>query len=155
MNYTDPGDNLRVLPSEYLFGDDRLSAEFYGVHVRTIKNWKRTNHAPLMALRLMRLRMDGDLSALGGKAWHGFRFGRDGLFYHPAWRRGFTPGELNGMFHRVQGADKARRDLAEREKETAQLRAEIEKLRAQLWAAEKVRTVGAPWVLSNDAGRPD
>lgn len=45
--------------------------------------------------------------------WRDWRFGRDGLFYHPQWRRGFEPDELAAMWFtttadtRPQGAGAA------------------------------------------------
>ncbi len=97
-----------------------------------------------MALRLMRLRMDGDLSALGGKHWQGYRFGADGLFYHPAWRRGFTPGELSAMFFRVQNADRNRRLVEKLQQQVDDLRAQLEKEKAHAWALEKLRGLSVP-----------
>lgn len=77
-----------------------------------------------MALRLMRLRMDGDLSALGGKHWEHFRFGSDGKFYMPGWRYGWEPGELRGLFFRVQAAQHWEREAKRLEREVRQLKAE-------------------------------
>lgn len=107
MDYTDAGELPWLQPSEVLFGTDAAQAEFFGVTPRTIRTWKQTNRAPLMALRLMRLRWDGDLSALGGRHWQGYRFGRDGRFYHPSYKYGFTPGELHSWFWKVNAAPRS------------------------------------------------
>lgn len=136
-NYTDAGDLPWLQPSEALTGTDESLAEFFGVTTRTIRTWKKTNRAPLMALRLMRLRMDGDLSALGGKHWEHFRFGSDGLFYMPGWKYGWHPGELRGLFFRVKAAQHW-------EREAKRLELELKRLRAAAWAVDKVRRMVRP-----------
>lgn len=132
MDYIDQGNLAWLQPAEVLSGTDNELAEFFGVTARTIRTWKKTNRAPLMALRLMRLRFDGDLSALGGKHWEHFRFGRDGMFYMPGWKYGWTPGELCALFFRVQS-------VKHWEREAKKLDMELVKLREQAWAAGKVR----------------
>lgn len=101
----------------------------------------------LMALRLMRLRLDGDLSALGGKHWEHFSFGQDGKFYMPGWKCGWEPGELRGLFFRVKAAKYW-------EQEARRLEREVKRLRAETWAAGRVRgLVRLSSSTAHDTGR--
>jgi hypothetical protein len=85
----------------------RSIAEFLGVTVPTVERWKANRNRalgcpPLMAVRLLAMRYQGDMSALLGKDWEGFTLGRDGLLYMPNWRRGWTPHELSGSFYTIR-----------------------------------------------------
>jgi hypothetical protein len=64
----------------------------------TASRWKRgLSRVPHAVLELLRFRMEGDMQAILGAAWSRWRAGRDGLLYGPAWRRGFSPGEILAM----------------------------------------------------------
>ena len=92
--------------------DEKHLADFLGVTLTTFRNWKSGRHpAPVAAVKLLRIKLDGDLSALGGPDWEGFALAQDGKFYHPFWARGFTPWQLKAMFFEVQDAWAVRRDL--------------------------------------------
>lgn len=88
---------------DLLWGDAWRIAEFLGVHIKTVQRWKAgTTPLPMMARRLLALKHNGDVTALMGKEWEGFYFGRDGLFYMPSWKYGFEPRHIKGWFFQVQ-----------------------------------------------------
>jgi hypothetical protein len=64
------------------------------------------------------------------ESWPDWRFGRDGLFYHPQWRRGFEPAELSAMWFTTQQV----RALKAR---VRQLAADLERADAERDAAER------------------
>ncbi|SFM30658.1 hypothetical protein [Nitrosomonas communis] len=65
-----------------------------GESQETIKRWKKgTKKIPESAIRLLKLYVNGDATALLGKDWEGHVF-KDGMLFVPEWRRGFTPGEI-------------------------------------------------------------
>lgn len=77
---------------------DILSA-YLGADPRTLRRWKSGEvPVPAAVARLVRLRFQGDVSALLGKDWDGYRFGSDGLLYVPGWRGGFDPHAIKAMF---------------------------------------------------------
>jgi len=123
-----------------LLGESSKSiAEFLGVTVKTVDRWKVNRNRiqgrpPLMAIRLLAMRHNGDLSALLGKDWEGFTVGRDGLLYMPSWRRGWTPHELGASFYTIRLANwhKRQHERAVRD---------LEAVRAELWAMRKVMAV--------------
>ena len=85
--------------------------DYIGVAPATFRRWKTGKaRVPIAVHKLLSVRLGG-FDALAGPAWKGYRIGADGLFYHPFWKRGFTPGELRGLFFQVQ-----RTWLLEREK---------------------------------------
>lgn len=73
-----------------------------GEDLKTIKQWKKgTRKVPASALRLLRLYIDGEASALLGKDWDGHIF-RNNLLFIPEWRRGLTPDEIRSLFWQGQ-----------------------------------------------------
>ncbi len=54
---------------------------------------KGTRPIPELSLRLLRLYLTGDASALLDDEWKGYRFVGN-LFYVPEWRNGFAPHEI-------------------------------------------------------------
>ena len=110
-------------------------ADYLQLDLRTFQRYKRGQsripHAVTIALRL---RLDGDLSAIGGKDWVGFRFGQDGKFYAPLHGRGFDPWQLQAMFFEVQEARWLRREVIRLEREA-------KTLRAQAWAAQALNKI--------------
>lgn len=62
--------------------------------------------------------------------WRDWHFGRDGLFYHPQWRRGFEPDELAAMWFTMQ-------QVRALEARMRQLTKDIEQAAADLEAAER------------------
>jgi transcriptional regulator with XRE-family HTH domain len=93
-------------------------AELAGVDRTTAMRWKsKRSRTPLAVLRLVALRVFGDLEAVLGAAWSGWRAGRDGLLYAPAWRRGYSPGEILAMpylYGRIRALEGEARELARR-----------------------------------------
>jgi hypothetical protein len=63
-------------------------------------------------------------------AWAGWRIGRDGLLYAPAWRRGLDPGEILALptLHALE---------SHRRRQVAELEARIEELEGLHAAAEE------------------
>lgn len=76
----------------------RELAALAGVNRTTASRWKRgRSRVPPAVLALAAWRLYGELEGILGPAWRGWRAGRDGRLYAPAWRRGFTPDEILAM----------------------------------------------------------
>ena len=89
--------------NELLYGINIEEIEkITGEPQKVIRKWKKgTKEIPESALRLLKLYLNGDASALLGHEWKGYRFVGD-LFYVPAWRNGFKPHEIRAMFWKCQ-----------------------------------------------------
>lgn len=73
-----------------------------GEDLKTIKQWKKvTKKVPVSAIRLLRLYIDGEASALLGKDWNGHIF-KNNLLFIPEWRRGLIPDEIRALFWQGQ-----------------------------------------------------
>ncbi len=73
-----------------------------GEDQKTIKKWKKGGkEIPEPSLKLLRLYLKGDASALLGDEWKGYRFSGN-LFYVPEWKNGFTPHEIRALFWKCQ-----------------------------------------------------
>lgn len=108
-----------------------------GVNRSTLSRWRRgLSRIPRAAARLLTLYATGDVEALLGRAWRGWRFGRDGLLYHPYWRQGFAPGELAAMYWRCQ-------QVADMEREIERLRAERDRWERMAWQASPAQVIMA------------
>ena len=82
-----------------------------GEDLKTIKQWKKgTKKVPVSAIRLLRLYIEGDASALLGKDWNGHVF-RNNMLFIPEWRRGLTPGEIRALFWQVQLISSLKREI--------------------------------------------
>lgn len=115
-------------PDEFLtltFGlDSENIAELTGVTGSTVRRWiSGATPIPYAVQQLFRLRCCGVV----GKDWDGWRFGTDGLLYHPSWRRGFTGHELAGMWYGVQHAASLERQVRQLEKERTALLLDLER----------------------------
>jgi hypothetical protein len=78
-------------------------ADYLHVSIKTFRRWKSGEATPPhSAIIALRLHLDGDLSAVGGKDWENFRFGRDGKLYLDGWRGGFDPHGIRSMFFTTQ-----------------------------------------------------
>jgi hypothetical protein len=109
-------------------------SEFLQVTPRIFTNWKTgRTQPPHSAVIALRLKIEGDLSTIGGNAWNGFYL-RRGEFTAPLHGRPFNPYQLQGMFFEVQLARHYKREI-----ET--LKTELQDMRARLWAHEKIRTL--------------
>lgn len=94
----------------------------------TIKRWKKgTKKIPESAIRLLKLYVEGDASALLGKDWQGHYF-KNNLLYVPEWRRGFTAHELRAMFYKCQLVASLESELRLLKKQLEESNAEIEAL---------------------------
>ncbi len=111
------------------------------VDATTARRWKRGQaRLPAAVARLAALAQIGDLAALAGPDWTGWRIGRDALLYSPRWRRGFSRVELEELptLHGSRaGFDVERRQL---QADITRLRAELqdEKKRAAFYRAQLV-----------------
>lgn len=112
---------------DLLHGDAKTIAAFLGCTVRMVQLYKKGRPLPTHFRKLLALRF-GDLSALMGKDWEGFYFGRDGKMYLPTYRNGFDPHQIRALFFNVQ--------------EVAALRNEVKALKARIWAHDKVKSLG-------------
>lgn len=102
-----------------------------GVSLKTVARYKASpDKLPTMAARLLKLR-HGDLAGLLDSSWQGFTF-RQGELFHPFYKYGFTADEVKGWFF-------GRQELEARRREVKSLNQEVETLRAQAWAADKLR----------------
>lgn len=82
--------------------DNEEIRKITGEDLKVIRKWKKeTREIPESALRLLRLYLSGDASALLGDEWKGYRF-MDNLFYVPEWRNGFPSHEIRAKFWKVQ-----------------------------------------------------
>lgn len=119
-------------PDEFLtltFGlDQEKIAELSGFSLGTIRRWMSgASPIPYAVQQLFRLRCCGVV----GKDWEGWRFGADGLLYHPTWRRGFTGHDLAGMWYGTQRAVTLERQLRQLEKDYEVLRVDLERAEDQ------------------------
>lgn len=90
-----------------------------------IKKWKKGTRAiPESSLRLLRLYLTGDASALLGDEWKGYRFVGN-LFYVPEWRNGFAPHEIRAFFWNTQ-------QIAMLKNENALLKQELERRNSEI-----------------------
>lgn len=119
--------------------------EFLGISPATLRRWKTGKaRIPQSATLALRLHIDGDLSALGGDDWRGFRVA-GGLFYIPSWRNGWTPNKLRALFFNVQELPSLRSELAETRKalQAANAATAMERYRAEQYKALSGRQVDA------------
>lgn len=115
-------------PDEFLsltFGLDHENiGELVGVTVPTVRRWLSGAIAiPYAVQQLFRLRCCGVV----GKDWEGWRFGTDGLLYHPTWRRGFTGRDLAGMWYGVQRVATLESKIRQLEKDYSGLLVDLER----------------------------
>jgi len=124
--------------------DSGYLCQYLNIHPRTFRRWKNgTAAVPETTVRLLRLRLYGDVSALMGDGWKGFYFGRDGLLYLPGWKYGWKPEEISALFFTRQELRAAKADLIDTRKANASLAADLAKLRDLVWAEKKLRKLVA------------
>jgi len=110
-----------------------------GEELKVIKKWKKgTKPIPESTLRLLRLHLTGDASALLGDEWKGYRFVGN-LFYVPEWRNGFAPHEIRALFWKCQQIwslqqeiELLRKELERRNKDINNLEVKADFYRRQL-----------------------
>ena len=115
-------------PAEFqtlTFGlDQEQIGDLAGVTAGTVRRWMAGDTPiPYAVQQLFRLRCCGVV----GKDWEDWRFGPDGLLYHPSWRRGFTGRDLAGMWYGVQRAASLERQVLHLEKDKAGLLEDLER----------------------------
>lgn len=111
---------------ELLHGSAEHLADLLGCSVRQARRYRAgTLPLPEPSRRLLKLLRNGDLSSLLGSAWAGFSFSRDGLLFVPGWANGMRPEQIRAMFYGYQ--------------EAAALKADLKRLRNELWAMKKLR----------------
>jgi len=115
------------------FTDAELCALF-DISRFTLARWKSGKTPPHRAATLYLAARHGDLAALFGDDWDGFYFGRDKQFYHPAFKYGFNPYELKGLFF-------VRQEVRDTRAENKKLRAELAAEKENVWAMRRVREV--------------
>lgn len=91
-------------------------AKLAGVDRSTASRWKsKQSRVPHAVIAIVRLHVYGELDGVWGEAWRDWRIGRDGLLYGPAWRRGFSAGEILSMpylYGRIAALEAEMRALA-------------------------------------------
>jgi len=110
-----------------------------GEDQKVIKKWKKGTMAiPESSIRLLRLYLTGDASALLGDEWKGYRFVGN-LFYVPEWRNGFAPHEIRALFWKCQQIvslqreiDLLKRELEKRDEDINKLEVKADFYRRQL-----------------------
>jgi len=113
-------------------------ADFLHVNLKTLRRWKSGEATPPHAVIIaLRLKLDGDLSAVGGDEWRGFTFGRDGKLYPPFFRGCFTPAQICAMFFEMQ-------ELRHLRRENVKLNAELTRVKSSAWASDKLRAMMQP-----------
>lgn len=123
-----------------IHGDPSEVAAFLGVSLRTLRRYqKHPDQMPEACKKLLRLRMEGNLRAIGGNDWDGFYLQAGELFL-PLWERGFRPEHIKAMFFEVQ-------ELAWHRSEAKRLQNELEAVKAELvrerYRAEEYRGLAA------------
>lgn len=99
-----------------------------GEDQKVIKKWKKgTKEISEPSLRLLRLYLNGDASALLGDEWKGYRF-KGNLFYVPEWKNGFPPHEIRALFWRCQQVWSLEREIELLKRELARRNEEFENL---------------------------
>lgn len=99
-----------------------------GEDLKVIKKWKKgTRPIPESSLRLLRLYLTGDASALLGDEWKGYRFVGN-LFYVPEWRNGFAPHEIRALFWNTQQNVSLKNEIAILKQELEKRNHEIDNL---------------------------
>lgn len=133
--------------SELVAGVNRdWLCEFLGIHKKTLERWISGEiNAPQAVRLLLRIKLEGDLSALGGDSWQGFSIGTrydDRKLYAPLFRGGFDPEQITAMFFLCQDAWQDKRDFKHTLAQVNELRAELEKERQRaVYYKEKLREI--------------
>ncbi|AEJ01579.1 hypothetical protein Nit79A3_1768 [Nitrosomonas sp. Is79A3] len=115
--------------NELIFGISIEEIErITGEDLKAIKKWKKgTKEIPESALRLLRLYLKGDASALLGDDWKGYRFSGN-LFYVPEWKNGFPPHEIRALFCKCQQIWSLEREIELLKRELARRNEDIDNL---------------------------
>ena len=99
-----------------------------GEDLKTIKQWKKvTKKVPVSAIRLLRLYIDGEASALLEKDWNGHIF-KNNLLFIPEWRRGLTPDEIRALFWQGQVVSSLKTEIELLKQELERRNQEIDNL---------------------------
>ena len=120
-----------------------------GEDQKIIKKWKKgTRPIPESLLRLLRLYLTGDASALLGDEWNGYRFVGN-LFYVPEWRNGFAPHEIRALFWNTQQNVSLKNEIALLKQELERRNNEIDNLetKANFYRRQLVLESRFGWIL--------
>ncbi len=102
-------------------------SELCGVSACTVRRWlAEASPIPYAVAQLFRLRARGVV----GPEWEDWRFGTDGLLYHPQWRRGFTGRDLAGMWWQCAQVDALEAKVRQLEAERRRLVDQVDELEA-------------------------
>ncbi len=114
-------------PCTLLHGDNNKTAELLQVKPVTVKRWKTGAVKLPETVRLLMYYIKwGELSAIGGKDWQGFKIGwQDKLLYIDGWKYGFEPWAIKAMFFKVQLVDHLKRELKLSEKELEETKTKL------------------------------
>ncbi len=78
---------------------DTYLCQFLGVGAATFRRWKTGKaRIPEAVIKLLHIKLDGDLSSIGGKDWEGFAINRDGTLTLPLFHRPIPPRRIAAMF---------------------------------------------------------
>ena len=115
--------------NELIFGISIEEIEkITGENLKAINKWKKgTKEIPEPSLRLLRLYLKGDASALLGDEWKGYRF-KGNLFYVPEWKNGFPPHEIRALFWKCQQVWSLEREIELLKRELARRNEDIDNL---------------------------
>lgn len=120
-----------------------------GEDPKIIKKWKKgTKEIPESAIRLLRLYLNGDASALLGDEWKGYRFVGN-LFYVPEWRNGFAPHEIRAFFWNAQQIASLKNEISLLKQELDRRNSEIDNLevKADFYRRQLVLESRFGWIL--------
>jgi len=135
---------MQTFPDLVAGMDAQYLCDYLQITKRTLARWKNgTATPPHSAILALQIKLDGNLSALGGNAWKGF-FLRDGKLYAPFFERGITPDRLNSLFFAMQELRALRLDA----KKAREVRA------VEVWASDKLNGLICAAVLHRIRYRP-
>lgn len=98
--------------------------KYLDVNAKTVKRWKKgTTEAPHAVRLLLRIALEGDLSAIGGEGWEGFNIGRiDHKLYMPLFHGGKTGQDIQELFFTNQRARWYEREMNRLQRELDELK---------------------------------
>lgn len=105
--------------------DLQYLADYLHISPKTLKRYKTGATVPHAVVIAVRLKLSGDLAALGGNQWQGFTICKDGLMYLPGWRGGFEPHQIRAMFFQVQQVRSLEAQIRAIQRREAALEADI------------------------------
>lgn len=129
---------------------EKWICNYLEINPKTVKRWKLgVTKPPHATALLLKIKLDGDLSAIGNEGWKGFKIGiKDHLLYMPLFHGGYTPEKLQAMFFLNQRARWYEREMHKLERENKALKekavlqkGERERPTVKSWTIEEVRLI--------------